>query len=415
MDTKAFADQLKALINEMALVLCYVAVAIIGVMVLVGVLVYLFKRENFGKFVKYALGIAVGFALSVIVVMMYLTFKRSTVKGEFTDELNNLVFYPILSTLIVAVAGILAMLICSLFNKKAVKYAGIATAVLTLGGFVAIMVQLDKYFKLVQEWYPNTNLVGLIVSGVVFIVLIGVAYALGDKRKVSDTRSIVYGAVAIALAFALSYIKFYRMPNGGSITLASVLPLLLYSCMFGTRRGTIVCLIYGTLQAVQSPGNIIHPMQFLLDFTLAYGIIGVSGIFMEKGVFKNKILCFLLGSVVAMVLRYVCHVCSGVFAFADYADLDTYSTALVYSMAYNATVFVDIAISIGAGCMLLASPSFRAQMQRSSDINVVDAKEEQPLQNADDEDDVLVENEQVQTASESVQSVQESGEDNPQE
>ena len=108
---------------------------------------------------------------------------------------------------------------------------------------------------------------------------------------------------------------------------------MIYCCMFGTRRGLIVCTLYGAMQALQDP-YIIHPMQFLLDYPLAFCLIGVSGIFMEKGVFKNhKILAFLLGGVIAVVLRYACHVCSGVFAFADYADLEKYSSAAAYSLA----------------------------------------------------------------------------------
>ena len=85
--------------------------------------------------------------------------------------------------------------------------------------------------------------------------------------------------------------------------------------MFGTRRGLIVCAIYGVLQALQDP-FIIHPMQFLLDYPLAFGLIGVSGIFMEKGVLKDKkVVAFLLGGVLAVVLRYACHVLLGRICF----------------------------------------------------------------------------------------------------
>ena len=173
------------------------------------------------------------------------------------------------------------------------------------------MVELTKYYNLVSEWYKNFNLVGLTVSAVVFMVLIGIIYFLGGKRNISDTRSIVYGAISIAMSFALSYIKLVELPQGGSITLASLLPLMIYCCMFGTRRGVIACLIYGTLQAIQDPW-IIHPMQFLLDYPLAFGMIGVSGIFIEKNVFKGKlqVVGFALGAIIAVVGRYICHVLS---------------------------------------------------------------------------------------------------------
>ena len=127
-------------------------------------------------------------------------------------------------------------------------------------------------------------------------------------------------------------------------------------------------------------------MQFLLDYPLAFGLIGVSGIFMEKGVFKDKkVVAFLLGSVIAVVLRYACHVCSGVFAFADYADLDEYGTAIAYSLAYNSVAFVDMLIALVAGSVMFASKSFTALMQKSSDVNK--AAEVVPTQEVEDDDE----------------------------
>lgn len=354
---------LDSIIKSAQMTALYLTIALVGVIVIVGALVFKFKRERFDDFKKYVLGIAVGYALSVLVIFAYL--KGESVKLEADMETYGMLFYPILATVVAVVAGGVAMLIASLFSKKAVKIAGVVTLALATGGFIAIMVMMTKYYEGVADWYPNANLTGLIVSAVVFMVLIVGIYVLGDKRDFNDTKSLVYGAIAIAMAYALSYVKFFRMPQGGSITFASMLPLLVYSCMFGTRRGTIVCLIYGTLQALQDPW-IIHPMQFLLDYTLAYGVIGVSGLLMEKGVFKNKkIFAFLTGGVIAVVLRYACHVCSGVFAFADYADLDTYSSALAYSLVYNSSVFIDMIVALVAGSVLFLSKSFSAQMQRS--------------------------------------------------
>ena len=179
------------------------------------------------------------------------------------------------------------------------------------------------------------------------------------------------------------------MPQGGSLTLASLLPLMIYCCMFGTRRGTIACLIYGVLQAVQDPW-IIHPMQFLLDYPLAFGMVGISGIFIEKKVFKNKkILGFLLGGVVAVIGRFICHVLSGVFAFSVWANLEKYSTVLAYSMAYNSFAFIDMVIALAAGSMLFMSKAFTAQMEKSSDIG--EAKKEVATETVyeDDDDDFV--------------------------
>lgn len=370
---------IETLSDKLQYVALYLAVAIVVAFIAIGLLVWHFKKEKFADFKKYAVGIVTGFAVTMVVVFAYVKFQCNI------DDMQAKLFYPILATLITVVAGAIAMLVSSLFNDKAVKISFIVTAVAVLGCFIATMVLMAQYYGDIAENYPNANLVGMIVSAVVFMAIMVVMWFVGDKRKMSDTRSIVYGAISIALSFALSYARIFKLPQGGSVTFASLLPLMIYCCMFGTRRGLIVCTIYGVLQALQDP-YIIHPMQFLLDYPLAFGLIGVSGIFMEKGVFKDKkVVAFLLGGVIAVVLRYACHVCSGVFAFADYADLDKYGTAIAYSLAYNSFAFVDMLIALVAGSVMFASKSFTALMQKSSDVNK--AAEVVPTQEVEDDDE----------------------------
>ena len=373
---------IETLSDKLQFVALYLAVALVAAFIIVGLLVWFKRRDKFADFKKYVVGITTGFAVTMVVVFAYVKFQCNI------DDMQAKLFYPILATLITVVAGAIAMLVSSLFSNKAVKISFIVTAVLTLGCFIATMVLMSQYYGDIADYYPNANLVGMIVSAVVFMVMMVVMWFVGDKRKMSDTRSIVYGAISIALSFALSYAKLFKLPQGGSVTFASLLPLMIYCCMFGTRRGLIVCTIYGVLQALQDP-FIIHPMQFLLDYPLAFGLIGVSGIFMEKGVFKDKkVVAFLLGGVLAVVLRYACHVCSGVFAFADYADLDKYDTAIAYSMAYNSFAFVDMIIALVAGSTLFASKSSTALMQKSSDLNKAAeaTTEKQPTDNDDEEE-----------------------------
>lgn len=349
------------LFDKLGGVLLYAVIAMLGAILLIGALVYFFKRERFADFKKYVVGVIVGFAIVAAIVMGY-------VKSFDTNYDGNgkaLTFWPVMAEIIVALAGGVAMLVCSLFGKKPFKVASICTLAGVLGGFIAIMVQMSKYYEEVKGDY-DANLTGLIVSAIAFICLIIAAYILGNKREESDTRAIVYGALAIALSYALSYVKFFKMPQGGSVTFASLLPLMIYCCMFGTRRGLIVCLLYGAMQALQDT-YIIHPMQFLLDYPLAFGLIGVSGIFVEKGFLKQyPVVGFLLGGMLAVCLRYACHVCSGVFAFASWADLDAYGTVTAYSMAYNSFAFIDMLIALAAGVILFGSRAFIDQMRRSS-------------------------------------------------
>ena len=193
--------------------------------------------------------------------------------------------------------------------------------------------------------------------------MIGVlAFFLGkNDRKGFDSRVIAYAAVCIAMSFALSYLRLFRMPQGGSITLASLLPLMIFSYMFGVKKGVFAGFIYGILQAIQDPW-LIHPAQFLLDYPVAFAAIGLAGMFRNVPQFANKPqIAFALGGIVASALRFLAHIFSGVFAFSEYAGSQN---PWIYSLAYNSFVFVDIAIVIVVGVLVFSSKSFMAIVRR---------------------------------------------------
>ena len=368
-DAELTADELIAeavdslfegLTSQLGFAILYTVVALAVLGLAVALLMYRFRRDRLKDYAKVAFGVVAGLAIMATVLMAVVTFYQiNNYDGGSPKEL----FQPILALVCVAIGGGCLMGIASFFNKFAVKVAAIITGAGLLGAFIAAMVLMTRYFETSQsEWYPSLSTTGLVVSMVIGILILGVAFFFGKKATFSDTRSIVYGAIAIAMSFALSYARFIHLPQGGSVTFASLLPLMIYCCMFGTRRGIVVCLIYGCLQALQDT-YIIHPVQFMLDYPLAFGMIGVSGFFCERTPLKkNKLIAFIVGAVIAVVLRYACHICSGVFAFADYADLETYDTAIAYSFAYNSFTIVDLAIDLAAGILLLLSPAFRRQM-----------------------------------------------------
>ena len=372
-DAELTADELIAeavdslfegLTSQLGFAILYTVVALAVLGFAVALLMYRFRRDRLNDYAKVAFGVVAGLAIMATVLMAVVTFYQiNNYDGGSPKEL----FQPILALVCVAIGGGCLMGIASFFNKFAVKVAAIITGAGLLGAFIAAMVLMTRYFETSQsEWYPSLSTTGLVVSMVIGILILGVAFFFGKKATFSDTRSIVYGAIAIAMSFALSYARFIHLPQGGSVTFASLLPLMIYCCMFGTRRGIVVCLIYGCLQALQDT-YIIHPVQFILDYPLAFGMIGVSGFFCERTPLKkNKLIAFIVGAVIAVVLRYACHICSGVFAFADYADLETYDTAIAYSFAYNSFTIVDLAIDLAAGILLLLSPAFRRQMDIAS-------------------------------------------------
>ncbi|MBO5654494.1 MAG: energy-coupled thiamine transporter ThiT [Clostridia bacterium] len=351
------------LFTNLGYVVLFLAVAMVATGFVAGIIIKKHRPEQLKSLLKVLSGVSIGYAVAVVVIMSYIKMQDTT--------LEPLLFYPILATLLTAILSGIALLIASPFGKKAVNITLIVCGALLAGCFVALMVCMSKQFDIIGSDYEHASTIGLTISAVIVMAILAVAVIFSGKKETNNTRALVYGAVAIALATALSYARLFRMPQGGSITPASVLPLMIYSMMFGTRRGVLVCLIYGTLQALQDP-YILHPMQFLLDYPLAYGLMGISGFLAEKKLFKNKhIVNFILGGIVAVALRYACHVCSGVFAFADYFYWDeelmsTYATTAAYSLAYNSSVFVDMSIALAIGAVMLSSKSFVRQMETSA-------------------------------------------------
>lgn len=192
----------------------------------------------------------------------------------------------------------------------------------------------------------------LIFSAVGLVAVIAVLAFLCDTSGYAiDTKCIAFAGVSLALSVGLSFVKLFELPQGGSVTLASLFPVLLFSYIYGTKKGVLVGMILGFINLAVDP-YIVHPAQLLLDYPVAFAAIGLSGVFGKiKPLHKIPQLEFALGSIVAGILRFASHVLSGVFAFSAFATTEVWA----YSLGYNSFVFVDIAISIAAGVLALSS------------------------------------------------------------
>ena len=114
--------------------------------------------------------------------------------------------------------------------------------------------------------------------------LAAILFAVCKGRKAWTARTVAYGAMAIALSFVLSYIRVFRMPQGGSITPASMLPMMLFSAVFGVGPGVAAGLIYGVLQYLQG-GDFLSVWQVIFDYLIAFAALGLAGLYryMKQG------------------------------------------------------------------------------------------------------------------------------------
>lgn len=153
-------------------------------------------------------------------------------------------------------------------------------------------------------------------------------------------KILVEGALSIALSVVLSYFKLFAMPQGGSISLAS-LPLLLFAVRNGGRYGIMVGTLTGLLKLLMG-GYVVHPAQALLDYPVAYAMYGLAGFFPSKK---------WLGVAAAFAGNFVAAVLSGVIFFASYAPAGT--NVWLYSAVYNgSTALPEAAICCALVCLI---------------------------------------------------------------
>lgn len=146
------------------------------------------------------------------------------------------------------------------------------------------------------------------------------------------TKKLVTTAMLLALAVILSLVKVFELPFGGSVTLVSMMPIVLIGYIYGTKWGICSALIYSVLQILTGmnvvsafflPGDsqMAVPAALgvcLLDYILAYGALGFGGIFKNK--FKSRTSEIVLGTIVALFLRYLMHIISGAIFFGTWAE-----------------------------------------------------------------------------------------------
>lgn len=140
----------------------------------------------------------------------------------------------------------------------------------------------------------------------------------------STSKSMTHVAVAAGLGVVLSYAKLYTLPQGGSVALAS-LPVLLVSLRSGPLTGAAAGSLLGLLKLLLG-AHIFHPVQFLLDYPIAFAALGMAGLLRNYPSW---------GTLVGGLCRGACHVVSGVVFFGSYAPPGT--SIWRYSLGYNAS------------------------------------------------------------------------------
>ena len=156
----------------------------------------------------------------------------------------------------------------------------------------------------------------------------------------------------------MSFIKVSPVTNGGSITLASFVPILIYAYVYGPVRGLVAGLIFGVLQFIQSP-YMLTPLTFVLDYLLAFAPIFLMGL--ARLVFKKENTSIFAGTAATYVIRFIVHFFSGLIYFQMGIITEGFpaDSAAVYSLVYNLVYLVpDMIITMVVLAVLVATKNF---------------------------------------------------------
>ncbi|MCI8275627.1 MAG: energy-coupled thiamine transporter ThiT [Lachnospiraceae bacterium] len=171
---------------------------------------------------------------------------------------------------------------------------------------------------------------GYVILTALLLALLACIFLFAGKQnsKRLEAKELVFCAMAIALSTATSFIKFAKLPYGGSATLFSMLFVSLTGYFYGPKTGLTAGVSYGILQLIIDP-YIYAPLQVLFDYPLAFGALGLSGFF------HNRKHGLVTGYAIGVIGRYLFHVISGYVFFAAYAPEGM--NPLIYTLGYNLT------------------------------------------------------------------------------
>ena len=205
----------------------------------------------------------------------------------------------------------------------------------------------------------------------------------------TKTKQITESAVLIAMAVVLELVGRTIIPPmsfGGQLTLVSMLPIVLASYRHGVKWGLTTGFAYALVQMALGADTVTAAFQpgyfgdsamltnallmCLLDYILAYTLLGLGGCFREK--IANKGMALMCGSLVALGGRYLAHILSGYILFAGWAEwfftqegfpawgaalVESLSPALLgltYSVVYNGLYMVPEMILTAIAAVLIA-------------------------------------------------------------
>ncbi|ALB48546.1 energy-coupled thiamine transporter ThiT [Clostridium sp. MF28] len=216
---------------------------------------------------------------------------------------------------------------------------------------------IEQFSKLFQNF--SQNIQDILASPMSIITLLGcilLLIALAKAKKIKFTPELIARiGIALALATILKMLRLYHFPQGGSITLGSMIPVLLIAFIYGPEVGCLTGFLYGVITLILDP-YILHPVQVLFDYPLPFTALGLAGFFKQRR---------LVGVSIAILVRFLCHLISGIVFFGSFAPEGM--SPVVYSLLVNGPM---IGIE-GIICLVILSVLPIERIFHASSVNTI--------------------------------------------
>ena len=163
-------------------------------------------------------------------------------------------------------------------------------------------------------------------------------------------RALCEGAIFVALAQVLGYIKLFELPQGGSVGIG-MLPIFIYCARWGFGPGMLASVAYSVLQLLLDGAYAWGWQSILGDYIFAFSVLGLAGLFSKQ---KNG---FFTGCCVGSAARFLVHYLTGVFVWGEYMPETffgmTMTTPWFYSALYNGSyMLLDLVFCLLLGWLL---------------------------------------------------------------
>ena len=210
---------------------------------------------------------------------------------------------------------------------------------------------MDTLIKNAAELLAQPTSLFTLLAVLVFI------FGYLQMRRIRFTTSMLINvALMLALTIVLHQLRIFHMPQGGSVTLGAMVPLLFLTYRYGAGIGCLAGFVYGVINLMQD-AFIVHPLQVLFDYPLPYMALAIAAAVPGR---------IYLGAALAFTARFLYHYISGVVFFGSYAPPDT--SPYLYSLVFNATYLVPEAVICLLLLRILPVPRLLAAMDQRTPL-----------------------------------------------